>query len=98
MKKLTSLVVALILVLTFSACGSSNSNSSSGTNVKGNSSSSSSAKIKTTKSNSKVLVAYYSATGSTKAVAEKIANATGGDLINPLVDISLENYYTLSYD
>lgn len=98
MKKLASLVVALLLVLTFSACGSSNSNSSSGTNVKSNSSSSTSAKTKTTQSTGKVLVTYYSATGSTKAVAEKIANATGGDLINPLVDISLKNYYTLSYD
>lgn len=78
MKKLTSLVVALLLVLTFSACGSSYSNSSSGTNVKGNSSSSSSTKTKTTKSNSKVLVAYYSATGSTKSVAEKIANNRWG--------------------
>lgn len=78
MKKLTSLVIALLLVLTFSACGSSNSNSSSST--KSNSSSSTSAKTKTTKSKGKVLVAYYSATGSTKAVAETIANATGGDL------------------
>ncbi len=78
MKKLTSLVVALLLVLTFSACGSSNSNSSFGT--KSNSSSSTSTKAKTTKSKGKVLVAYYSATGSTKAVAETIANATGGDL------------------
>ena len=78
MKKLTSLVIALLLVLTFSACGSSNSNSSSST--KSNSSSSTSAKTKTTKSKGKILVAYYSATGSTKAVAETIANATGGDL------------------
>lgn len=78
MKKLTSLVIALLLVLTFSACGSSNSNSSLST--KSNSSSSASTKTKTTKSNGKVLVAYYSATGSTKAVAETIANATGGDL------------------
>lgn len=78
MKKLTSLVIALLLVLTFSACGSSNSNSSSST--KSNSSSSTSSKTKTTKSKGKILVAYYSATGSTKAVAETIANATGGDL------------------
>ncbi|QCT07687.1 flavodoxin [Ruminococcus bovis] len=80
MKKLTSLVIALLLVLTFSACGSSNSNSSSSNGTNSNSSSSTSTKTKTTKSKGKVLVAYYSATGSTKAVAETIANATGGDL------------------
>lgn len=41
----------------------------------------------------KVLVAYYSATGSTKAVAEYIVNATGGDIfeITPAVPYTLED-------
>ena len=34
----------------------------------------------TTESSSEVLVAYFSATGTTKGVAEKIASLTGGDL------------------
>lgn len=32
------------------------------------------------KSNNKILVTYFSATGTTARVAEKLANATGGEL------------------
>lgn len=38
------------------------------------------ADTKKTEDNGKILVVYYSATGSTKAVAETIADTTGGDL------------------
>jgi len=38
------------------------------------------AETENTKSHSDVLVAYFSATGTTKGVAEKIASITGGDL------------------
>ena len=82
MKKLTALFITLLLVLTFTACGSTSTNSSSGNSSSKTTSSSKAdgSSNKTTKSSGKVLVAYYSATGSTKAVAETIANATGGDL------------------
>lgn len=42
---------------------------------------------------SKILIAYFSATGTTKKVAEKLAQATGGDLyeIKPLLPYSNED-------
>lgn len=85
MKKLTSILLALVLVFSFAAC----SNSSASDNGSSKSAESSVSDSKTdgktqngskTSSNGKILVAYYSATGSTKAVAETIADATGGDL------------------
>lgn len=50
--------------------------------------------ISTTNAADKVLVAYFSATGTTKAVAEQIALATGGELmaiepVQPYTDADL---------
>lgn len=77
-KKLISLMMAVVMALgLMTACGSDSSNSAgssptSATETKDN--------AKTSGSSKKVLVVYYSATGSTKAVAETIADATGGTL------------------
>lgn len=46
--------------------------------------------IKNNKNNNMVLVAYFSATGTTESVARKIAAATGGDLL----EIKPENEYS----
>lgn len=88
MKKICAMALTGAMVMGLLAgCGSSESSGSSGSDSKKESSSadtvtdsgedSSSA---STGAGGKILVAYYSATGSTKAVAETIADATGGDL------------------
>ncbi len=86
MKKLTSILLALVLVFAFAACSNSSSDSTSSVN----SASSASADTKSgdkssdnntnSSSNSKTLVVYFSATGSTKAVAETVADTVGADL------------------
>lgn len=86
MKKLTSILLALVLVFAFAACSNSSSDSTSSVN----SASSASADTKSgdkssdnntnSSSNSKTLVVYFSTTGSTKAVAETVADTVGADL------------------
>lgn len=89
MKKLASAILSLVFVFSFAACSNSNSNSSS-TNTttqsqQSNSSEASKATEETSANNesstagSKTLVVYYSATGSTKAVAETIAQTANAD-------------------
>lgn len=93
MKKLTSILLALVLIFSFTACSNNSSNGESSTNsapADTQSTNSAAADTQSTdesadndtnsSSNSKVLVVYYSATGSTKAVAETIANTAGADL------------------
>lgn len=86
MKKLTSILLALVLVFSFAACSNNSDNGASTTS----STTSAPADVQSTdessdnntdsSSNSKILVVYYSATGSTKAVAETIADTAGADL------------------
>lgn len=86
MKKLTSILLALVLVFSFAACSNNSDNSSSTANSTTSvptgtqSTDESSDNNADRSSNSKILVVYYSATGSTKAVAETIADTTGADL------------------
>ena len=83
MKKLTSILLALVLVFSFAACSNNSSNGESSTNsapASTQSANESSNNDTNSSSNSKTLVVYYSATGSTKAVAETIANTAGADL------------------
>ena len=86
MKKLTSILLALVLVFSFAACSNNSDNSASTANSTtstpaGKQSTDESSDNNTdSTSNSKILVVYYSATGSTKAVAETIADTTGADL------------------
>lgn len=67
MKRIVTLIaVSAATVSTLMACG--------------NKTSTSEAAVSNQKAAPKVLVAYFSATGTTKAAAEKVANATGGEL------------------
>ena len=93
MKKITSILLALVLVFSFAACSNNSDNSASTANSTtstpaGKKSTDESSVYNTdSSSNSKILVVYYSATGSTKAVADTIADTTGADLfeITPVV-------------
>lgn len=87
MKKLTSILLSLVLVFSFAACSnnsSDNSNTTSSTsqtaNAPADTSKSTDENTQNSNTSSKILVVYYSATGSTKAVAETIADTSGGDL------------------
>lgn len=86
MKKITSILLALVLVFSFAACSNNSDNSASTANSTtstpaGKQSTDESSDNNTdSSSNSKILVVYYSATGSTKAVADTIADTTGADL------------------
>lgn len=86
MKKITSILLALVLVFSFAACSNNSDNSASTANSTtstpaGKQSTDESSDNNTdSTSNSKILVVYYSATGSTKAIAETIADTTGADL------------------
>ena len=83
MKKLTSILLALVLVFSFAACSnnsSDNSNTTPSTSQTADTSKSTDENTQNSNTSSKILVVYYSATGSTKAVAETIANTAGADL------------------
>lgn len=74
MKRLLSLLLTALLVFTAVGCTTSKKTTTPKTTSKAT-------KKKTaTKTNGKTLVAYYSATGSTQAVAKTIAKTTQGDL------------------
>lgn len=87
MKKLTSILLALVLVFSFVACSNNSSDNSNTTpstsqtaNTPADTSKSTDENTQNSNTNSKILVVYYSATGSTKAVAETIADTSGADL------------------
>lgn len=85
MKKITFYLLGFITVISLVACDNGNrkqNNSSSSTIVDDSST--------LVESNSKVLVAYFSATGNTESVAKEIADTTGGDLF----EITPQNPYT----
>ncbi len=100
MKKiLSTMLVGVMAAGLLAGCGSSGSSqSSSGSSKKQSSSSDSSSDngsttVKT--GDGKTLVVYYSATGSTKGVAEEIADQTNGDLfeiqpVEPYTDDDLD--------
>ncbi|MGN0468440.1 MAG: flavodoxin [Acutalibacteraceae bacterium] len=89
MKKITITLMSILLLFMLSACQSKNdaesdistgtSEETSSVNNKAASTNQPSETLNST-SDKKVLIVYYSATGSTKQVAEYIASATGGDL------------------
>lgn len=79
MKKLASIVLGLMFVFSFTACSKSSDNSAS-TSQTTNTQTDTSKSADENTQNSKTLVVYYSATGSTKTVAETIANTSKADL------------------
>lgn len=90
MRKITALFLSAAMLLGLAACGSSQSTaqnnssqsaeSAGGSAVGSGESASSSAAETTAADGGKTLVVYYSASGHTEAVANDIADATGGDL------------------
>ena len=87
-KSILALAVAVILVLSLAACGG-NTKTAETTAANTNEKSAVQGREKqaagsgtgeTTSGTSKVLVAYFSATGTTKGVAEKIASLENADL------------------
>lgn len=90
MKKIIGLFMAMILVLSLAACAAGDTESSTTANDTNSSSVSSPSESKETEemdttaaeqteNNTKILVVCFSATGNTKAVAEKVVEVTGAD-------------------
>lgn len=89
MKKLTALLLSVVLVLSLAACGSANKPASSTTQPEtsapteqpeSSSTAPSESEPETQPETGKTLVIYYSASGNTARVAKDIAEAAGADL------------------
>lgn len=86
MKKILSTVMILALMFTFVACNNSTSSNNETTSKTSSTASFDKSSDTTSENNSdktsngKILVVYYSATGSTKAVAQTIADTANADL------------------
>ena len=94
MKKLTALLLSVVLVLSLAACGSANKPASSTTQpetsvpteqpatepAESSSTAPAESEPETQPETGKTLVVYYSATGNTERVAKDIAEAAGADL------------------
>lgn len=76
MKKIVSIILSGVMLLMLGACGNTADNTD---NIKQSAAPSSSAALSDTASG-KTLVAYFSYSGNTKSVAEKIAEKTGADI------------------
>ena len=88
MKKIIALLTALVLILAFAGCAAGNTGSRSQAETKAEEAtnavetikeSDATAASKNDTGSSKTLVVYFSATGTTKGVAEQIASATGAE-------------------
>ena len=81
MKKIIALLVALLLVFGLTACGGGNSENTEDSSAETTAESSSEeTTTEEPQTDTGVLVVYFSATGTTRGVAEKIASVTGADL------------------
>ena len=89
MKKLTALLLSVVLVLSLAACGSANKPASSTTRPEtsapteqpeSSSTAPAESEPETQHETGKTLVVYYSASGNTERVAKDIAEAAGADL------------------
>lgn len=89
MKKLTALLLSVVLVLSLAACGSANKPASSATQPEtsapteqpeSSSTAPAESEPETQPETGKTLVIYYSASGNTARVAKDIAEAAGADL------------------
>ena len=79
MKKIIALLIAVLLVLGLTACGGG-AESAEENAAETTESSSEETAAEEPQTDTGVLVVYFSATGTTKGVAEKIASVTGADL------------------
>ena len=85
MKKLFSIIMSILLIVSLTACGSQNADHSGGQsgtleNLQSGSGNAEAEMPSNEASGKKTLVVYYSATENTKKAAEHIASVTGGDL------------------
>ena len=81
MKKLTALLLSVVLALSLAACGSASKPASSATEPSESSSTTpAESEPGTQPETGKTLVVYYSASGNTERVAKDIAEAAGADL------------------
>ncbi len=84
MRKILLLMLSLLSILTLTACGGNSGKPSTGGNTQSSSSGSGQtnrpAEPQSSDGGKKVLVAYFSATGTTKALAEYAADAVNGEL------------------
>ena len=80
MKKLTALLLSVVLVLSLAACGSANKPASSTTQPESSSTAPTESEPETQPETGKTLVVYYSASGNTERVSKDIAEAAGADL------------------
>ena len=80
MKKLTALLLSVVLVLSLAACGSANKPASSTTQPETSSTAPAESEPETQPETGKTLVVYYSASGNTERVAKDIAEAADADL------------------
>ena len=94
------MILAALICVFLSACGSSGGNiaaaSGSGSSSSSKASSAESGNNGSADAAGKTLVVYFSATGTTKGVAKKIASVTGGDLyeivpVQPYTDEDLDH-------
>ena len=79
MKRIIALLIAALMVFGLTACGGSSESAEENPEETAESSSDETA-AEETQTDKDVLVVYFSATGTTKGVAEKIASLTGADL------------------
>ena len=80
MKRLTALLLSVVLVLSLAACGSANKPASSTTQPETSSTAPAESEPETQPETGKTLVVYYSASGNTERVAKDIAEAADADL------------------
>ena len=80
MKKLLSLLLAAAMLLTLAACGTTNTDNSAADEPKNDAVDQVPADDAPESTGGKVLVAYFSATGHTKAIAEYLQTALDADL------------------
>ncbi|MDO4378241.1 MAG: flavodoxin [Erysipelotrichia bacterium] len=81
MKKTTSIILVILLMFAFVACSTnSGTNTDKSENTSQPTSTDETKDEETYSQSGKILIVYYSATGSTKAVAETIADTIGADL------------------
>lgn len=79
-QKITGIVCMLAMLFCMTACGSASDGQSAGRQPQTTATELPSQEETTSEEGSKVLVAYFSATGNTKALAEYAADALGADL------------------
>ena len=80
MRKLWVIVLTMLMVFGAVGCGSESGKAEEKTASSGNTQQTSTQQVKPAEAKGKILVAYFSATGNTKALAETTAKALGADL------------------